>query len=65
MNYEIPNDLKDTKTQSQIKPQYVVAIIAVLVIIWWIWPRGGSAGAAAAIRSGGLSVAEMASMLKG
>ncbi len=65
MNYEIQNDLTDHETQSQIKPQYVVAFIVALALVWLFWPRGVSGGAAAAIQSSGLSVAEMAAMLKG
>ena len=70
MNYETNNDLTDIQTPSGIRPEYFVAgIFAVAILLLIIWPRGGSggpsAGAATAIQASGLSVAEMAAMLKG
>jgi hypothetical protein len=72
MNYETNNDLTDIQTPSGIRPEYIVAgIFAVAILLLIIWPRGGSggpsagAGAATAIQASGLSVAEMAAMLKG
>jgi hypothetical protein len=69
MNYETNNNLTDIETPNSIKPEYIVAgIIAFALLVWLFWPRGGSggpsAGAASAIQASGLSVDEMAAMLK-
>jgi hypothetical protein len=69
MNYETNNDLTEIETPNGIRPEYIVAgIVAFALLLWLFWPRGGSGGPSAnvgdAIQANGLSVDEMAAMLK-